>query len=108
MGVNDVTGARILTGVPSNTYRDNFDAIFGKKEKKMKVFDTFENVEGMAGCRKRPIIVHAKQIDEEFQVITLEGNYKTGKSGDYLMKGIDGELYICDREIFEKTYDWVV
>ena len=73
----------------------------------MKTFDTFEQVEGMTGCMKRPIVVHATQINEEFRVDTLEGNYKQGKPGDYLMRGVDGELYICDREIFEKTYDWV-
>jgi hypothetical protein len=73
----------------------------------MKVFDTFEQVEGMAGCIKRPIIVHAKRMDEEFRVNTLEGNYKQGKAGDYLMRGIDGELYICDGSIFEKTYDFI-
>ena len=72
----------------------------------MKTFDTFETVENMRGCVKRPIVVHAKQILEEFRVNTLEGNYKQGKPGDYLMKGVDGELYICDRAIFEKTYDW--
>ena len=73
----------------------------------MKTFDTYEKVEGMAGCRKRLIIVHAIQINEDFRVNTLEGDYKQGKAGDYLMRGIDGELYICDREIFEKTYDFV-
>ena len=73
----------------------------------MKTFGTFEQVDGMAGCRKRPIIVHAIQINEDFRVDTLEGNYKQGRAGDYLMRGIAGELYICDREIFEKTYDWV-
>jgi hypothetical protein len=73
----------------------------------MKVFDTFEQVEGMAGCIKRPIIVHAKRMDEEFRVNTLEGNYKQGKAGDYLMRGIDGELYICDGSIFEKTYVFI-
>ena len=59
----------------------------------------------MVDCRKRPIVIQAKKIDEEFRVNTLEGNYKQGKPGDYLMKGIDGELYICDGSIFEKTYD---
>jgi hypothetical protein len=59
----------------------------------------------MNPCKKKPIIVYSKQILEEFQVNSLEGNYKTGKSGDYLMKGIDGELYICDKEIYEKSYD---
>jgi hypothetical protein len=61
----------------------------------------------MAGCRKKPIVVWAKRMDEEFRVNTLEGNYKQGKAGDYLMRGIEGELYICDKAIFEKTYDWV-
>lgn len=73
----------------------------------MRVFDTFEVVEGMNPCMKRPITVHAKPIPYDFQVNTLEGNYKQGKAGDYLMKGIDGELYICDKEIFEKTYDFL-
>ena len=66
----------------------------------MKTFDTFEEVVGMMHCMKRPIVVHAKKMDVEFRVDTLEGNYKQGKPGDYLMRGIDGELYICDGAIF--------
>lgn len=73
----------------------------------MKIFDTFEQVEGMNSCMKRPIVVYAKRMDEEFRVNSLEGNFKQGKPGDYLMKGVDGELYICDGPIFEKTYDFV-
>ena len=73
----------------------------------MKVFTTYEEVLGMAECRKKPIIIHAKQMIEPFRVNTLEGNYKQGKAGDYLMQGIDGELYICDKEIFKKTYNWI-
>jgi len=72
----------------------------------MKTFETYESVDGLKPCIKRPITVHAKQIDEEFRVNTLEGDYKQGKPGDYLMRGIDGELYICDKAIFEKTYDF--
>ena len=73
----------------------------------MRLFDTFEQAEGLKPCVKRPIIVHAVQIDEPFRVNALEGNYKQGKKGDYLMQGIDGELYICDKEIFEKSYDFI-
>ncbi len=73
----------------------------------MKTFTTYEAVAGFSGCRKKPIIVHAMQIHEPFRVESLEGNYKQGKPGDYLMRGIEGELYICDQFIFEKTYDWV-
>lgn len=73
----------------------------------MKTFGTFENVNGMKRCMKRPIVVHSMQMKEEFRVETLEGNYKQGKPGDYLMKGVKDELYICDKEIFEQTYDWL-
>ena len=73
----------------------------------MKTYDTYEKVDGMMDCVKRPIVVHAKRIDEEFRVNTLEGNYKQGKPGDYLMRGTEGELYICDGSIFEKTYDFL-
>lgn len=73
----------------------------------MKTFDTFEKVTDMHTCMKRPIVIQAKRMDEEFRVNTLEGNYKQGKPGDYLMRGIDGELYICDGAIFEKTYDFI-
>ena len=72
----------------------------------MKTFDTYEEIDGFITCMKRPIQIKAKQIQEEFCVVSLEGTVK-GKPGDYLMKGVDGELYICDRAIFEKTYDVV-
>lgn len=73
----------------------------------MKTFGTFETVDGMLPCRKKPIVIQATQIREPFRVNSLEGDYKQGKPGDYLMRGIEGELYICDKDIFEKTYDWV-
>ena len=61
----------------------------------------------VAECQHLGSVVHAKKMDEEFRVYPLEGNYKQGKPGDYLMCGIEGELYICDGEIFEKSYDFV-
>lgn len=58
-------------------------------------------------CMKKPIPVGAAQINEAFQVETLEGNYKQGKPGDYLMCGVDDELYICDKDIFKRSYDFI-
>ena len=55
------------------------------KEKIMKTFGTYEEVSGMKPCRKRPIMVFCKQMQEPFRVDTLEGNYKQGKAGDYLI-----------------------
>lgn len=72
----------------------------------MHTFDTFEPIDDMQPCIKKPVIVHAKRIPEPFRVNSLEGDYKQGKAGDYLMRGVDGELYICDADIFHRTYNW--
>jgi len=72
----------------------------------MKVFNTYDHVDSMRKCMKLPIEIRARQMDESFRVNTLEGDYKQGKPGDYLMEGVDKELYICDKAIFEKTYQW--
>lgn len=66
----------------------------------VELFKSFKN------CMKKPIMVQAVQMNEDFRVNSLEGNYKQGKAGDYLMSGIEGELYICDKDIFEKSYDF--
>lgn len=54
-------------------------------------------------------VVEAKNfeiIDGVPTVDTLEGRL-TGNLGDYLIRGVRGELYICERTIFEETYDFV-
>ena len=56
--------------------------------------------------RKKPIIVEAYQTDEEKIIETLEGKMKANK-GDYIIKGIKGELYPCKEDIFYETYDKV-
>ncbi len=53
---------------------------------------------------KKPIPVRCIRMKEPFQVETPEGTL-TGKSGDYLLIGIKGEMYPCNREIFEETYE---
>jgi hypothetical protein len=53
---------------------------------------------------KKPIPVRCIQMEEAFEVETLEGLMK-GQPGDWLMIGVNGEMYPCAREIFEKTYD---
>lgn len=58
----------------------------------------------MLPCIKKPIVVDHKRIDEPFLVETLEGTM-SGKAGDHLMKGVQGELYVCDADIFAATYD---
>lgn len=73
----------------------------------MKTFETFQVIDDLQPCMKKPMVVHAKQINSDFRVNSLEGDYAQGNAGDYLMCGVDKELYICAREIFEKSYDFV-
>lgn len=56
--------------------------------------------------RKKPIIVEARQILEDFEVETKEGTMR-GKTGDYVVKGIKGEIYPVDQNIFMATFEKV-
>lgn len=42
------------------------------------------------------------------EVNTLEGIMVATQCEDYIVQGIDGELYPCKANIFEKTYEEVV
>lgn len=49
----------------------------------------------------------AEDITEDGIVIhTLEGDH-LARWGDWIIKGVHGELYPCKPEIFEKTYELV-
>lgn len=46
-------------------------------------------------------------IDEAYCTIkTLEGTMR-GNGGDYIIKGVQGEIYPCKSDIFEATYEKV-
>ena len=92
----------------------------------------------MAKFRKKPIVVEAFQfyvdpipdwfmdkvtsndvtlrncnlkrysIEEAYcEIKTLEGVVR-GNGGDYIIKGVQGELYPCKSDIFKQTYEEVV
>lgn len=76
--------------------------------------------------KKKPVVIQAEQWDgfnlnddnslfqdprviikidgSEFMVSTLEGSM-TGRKGDWLIKGVQGELYPCKPDIFSATYE---
>lgn len=53
---------------------------------------------------KKPIPIKCIQINEPFKVETLEGVMQ-GKKGDWLLVGVNKELYPCDNSIFKKSYN---
>jgi hypothetical protein len=55
---------------------------------------------------KKPVPVRCVQMGQPFKVETMEGVLE-GKAGDYLMIGVRGEMYPCDKEIFDETYELI-
>ena len=67
--------------------------------------------------RKLPVIVRAMEITLEYLgldpstefdsivVATKEGHSYSIELGDFLMEGVDGELYPCERSIYMRTYE---
>ena len=43
-------------------------------------------------------------MNDEYYIFTLEGKMHVSE-GDYVIRGVDGELYPCKPDIFEKTYE---
>ena len=55
--------------------------------------------------RKLPVIVSARPCKPEGeQIKTLEG-VMTASPGDWIICGVDGEIYPCKPDIFAKTYE---
>lgn len=56
---------------------------------------------------KAPVTIEAALMEEEFVVETMEnkrGEKLYGSPGDYLIRGVEGELYPCAASVFEQTY----
>lgn len=50
---------------------------------------------------------HGYSIEEAYcEIKTLEGTHRCN-GGDYVIKGVKGELYPCKPDIFEMTYEKV-
>lgn len=43
--------------------------------------------------------------DKNVMISTLEGIMQAKYGQDYIIKGIEGEIYPCKKDIFEKTYE---
>lgn len=56
--------------------------------------------------RKKPVIVEAKQVNEETWIHTSRGTL-IASPGDWIITGTNGEIYPCKPDIFEKTYEHV-
>lgn len=78
-------------------------------EKKQFNGKTFIVIEGADPDEVKQLVAEGyksigNQKDLHFEVETLEGTMR-GEVDDYLVRGVQGELYVIKKDIFEQTYD---
>lgn len=56
--------------------------------------------------REGRVWVILSNTDTQLEISTLEGNH-LANIGDYIIKGVKGEIYPCKPDIFEMTYEEV-
>ena len=54
--------------------------------------------------KKKPVVVNAIELKEKVNIHTREG-VLFGYPGDFVIEGIEGEVYPCGKDIFWKTYE---
>ena len=68
--------------------------------------ETMENEIAWGKARKRPVIVEFREvIGEKEEIETREGKLYGYAGKDVIIKGVQGEIYPCKKDIFEKTYE---
>ena len=61
----------------------------------------------MTKYRKKPVVIEARgPIEFEEYISTLEG-VMIASVGDYIITGVQGEIYPCKPDIFLATYEAV-
>jgi len=55
-------------------------------------------------ARKKPVVVKFREITEIIEIKTREGILKGYPKKDYLIRGVNGEIYPIKKSIFKKTY----
>lgn len=72
--------------------------------------DSEEVIEELQGLGLDPVRLDYSEFGKNglywLNIETLEGVMKAN-IGDYIIKGVNGEIYPCKPDIFEKTYDIV-
>ena len=76
---------------------------FVKKPVKVKAVQwTGDNYEELADFIGHVHYVY--HLNDEYVIIhMLEGDYCL-RNGDWIIRGVNGEIYSCESDIFEKTY----
>jgi hypothetical protein len=65
-----------------------------------------DNAKLLSDWCKGLLVERGDNFEKYIQIVTLDG-IMTARSGDYIIKGVNGEFYPCSAEVFGKTYEVV-
>jgi hypothetical protein len=69
------------------------------------VFASLENQNGTFRARKVPVEVDVYgPVRSRCEIHTREGTV-VAEPGDYIIRGVEGEVYPIDADVFEQTYE---
>lgn len=63
-------------------------------------------LEAWNGVRDSAGTIQRARESNDMEIVTLEGNHRVTE-GDWIIRGVKGELYPCKPDIFEMTYEEV-
>lgn len=55
-------------------------------------------------ARKKPVIIKFREVNGVELIKTKEGTLRADTT-DYIIRGVEGEIYPIDKKIFHKTYE---
>ena len=57
-------------------------------------------------ARKKPVVIEFREVNSEKEIIeTREGTLTAYKNKDFIIRGVEGELYPITKTTFHKTYE---
>jgi hypothetical protein len=88
----------------SDDTKNDSDAPTLKRDRHMRPGDDDLDDLTWKPARKKPVEVEFVDPDERTVIHTREGRV-IANDGDYVIRGVDGEIYPISAEIFHRTYD---
>jgi|GEM_PF-2917252 len=55
---------------------------------------------------KKPVVVEFREVQGVEHIVTLEGVLTAKQGVDYIIRGVNGELYPIKKDIFQRTYQF--
>lgn len=57
-------------------------------------------------ARKKPVVIEFREVQGVEHIVTREGVVVAKQGVDYIIRGVDGELYPIKKDIFHRTYQF--